>query len=231
MFASNELAAERDVITQLRAYLTQTELPDDGRLPPERELSEALGVSRTELRKALSALESEGQLWRHVGKGTFVGSRPLDTFADIAALARRTNPAEVMRVRLIVEPEIARAAALTATPVHLNEMRSCVARMREAGTWRQYETWDNRLHRTIAEATQNSLLVGLFDTINAVRRAVTWGRLRANPVKPSSDHHSFHEHDVIVEAIANRDMGGAASAMRAHLQTVERKLLARQSES
>ena len=91
MFASNEMAAERDVITQLRAYLTQTELPDDGRLPPERELSEALGVSRTELRKALSALESEGQLWRHVGKGTFIGSRPLDTFADIAALARRTR--------------------------------------------------------------------------------------------------------------------------------------------
>src|SRR6476659_7563688 len=117
MFASNEMAAERDVITQLRAYLTQTELPDDGRLPPERDLSDALGASRTELRKALSALESEGQLWRHVGKGTFIGSRPLDTFADIAALARRTNPAEVMRVRLIVEPEIARAAALTVTPM------------------------------------------------------------------------------------------------------------------
>ena len=72
---------------------------------------------------------------------------------------------------------------------------------------------------------------GLFDTINAVRRAVTWGRLRTTPLKPSSDHHSFAEHDIIVEAIANRDMSGAAAAMRAHLQTVERKLLERQSDA
>ena len=227
----SEMTMERGVITQLRAYLAQAALPEDGRLPPERELSDALGVSRTELRKALTALETEGQLWRHVGKGTFIGSRPIDTFADIASLAKRTNPAEVMRVRLIMEPEIARAAALTATPMHLTEMRTCVTRMREAGTWRQYENWDNRLHRTIAEATQNSLLVGLFDTINAVRRAVTWGRLRTTPLKPASDHHSFAEHDAIIEAIANRDMSGAASAMRIHLQSVERKLLERQSEA
>ncbi|WP_210493966.1 FadR/GntR family transcriptional regulator [Microvirga antarctica] len=225
------LAIERGVITQLRAYLAQADLPDDGRLPPERDLSEALGVSRTELRKALTTLESEGQLWRHVGKGTFIGSRPIDTFADIAALAKRTNPAEVMRTRLIIEPEVARAAALTATPLHLSEMTTCIARMREAGTWRQYESWDNRLHRTIAEATQNNLLLGLFDSLNAVRRAVTWGRLRTTPVKPRPDHHSFAEHDMIVASIANRDMGGAAAAMRQHLQSVERKLLDRQSDN
>ena len=82
------MTIERGVITQLRAYLAQAELPEDGRLPPERELSDALGVSRTELRKALTALETEGQLWRHVGKGTFIGSRPIDTFADIASLAQ-----------------------------------------------------------------------------------------------------------------------------------------------
>ena len=107
MLIVSEAGPERGVITQLRAYLAQAELPEDGRLPPERDLSEALGVSRTELRKALGVLEAEGQIWRHVGKGTFVGSRPIDRIADIAALAKRTNPAEVMRARLIVEPEIA----------------------------------------------------------------------------------------------------------------------------
>jgi DNA-binding FadR family transcriptional regulator len=85
------------------------------------------------------------------------------------------------------------------------------------------------LHRTIAEAAQNIPLLGLFDTLNALRRAVTWGRLRSNPVKPSPDHHSFAEHEAIVDAIANRDMNGAAVAMRAHLRTVERNLLDRQT--
>ncbi len=157
-----------------------------------------------------------------------MGSRPLDTFADIAALARRSNPAEVMRARLVIEPEIARAAAFTATPAAISEMRLCLARSRQAETWRQYEGWDARLHRTIAEATQNSLLLGLFDTLNAVRRAVTWGRLRTAPVRPLPSHHSFTEHDAIVDAIEHRDMTGAAAAMRTHLRSVERKLLDKQ---
>lgn len=227
MSIMTEAGPDRGVITQLRAFLAQTELPEDGRLPPERDLSEALGVSRTELRKALGTLEAEGQIWRHVGKGTFVGSRPIDSFTDVAALAKRTNPAELMRARLVVEPEITRAAALTATPMHIAEMKACQARAREAATWRQYESWDNRFHRTIAEATQNTPLLGLFDTLNALRRAVTWGRLRSNPVRPRPDHHSFSEHEVIIAAIENRDMAAAAAAMRIHLQSVERNLLER----
>jgi DNA-binding FadR family transcriptional regulator len=229
MLAVDEAGSNRSIVTQLRAYLAQATLPEDGRLPPERDLSAALGVTRTELRKALGALEAEGQIWRHVGKGTFMGNRPVDTLSDIAALSKRTNPAELMRARLIIEPEIARAAALTATPMHLAELRMCQARTREAATWRQYETWDTRLHRTVAEATQNTPLLGLFDMLNALRRAVTWGRLRSNPVKPEPDHHSFTEHETIITAIENRDMNGAAAAMRTHLQSVERNLLARQS--
>ncbi|MBM6583979.1 FadR family transcriptional regulator [Microvirga sp. BT689] len=229
MLAFDDAGSNRSVVTHLRAYLAQAALPEDGRLPPERDLSAALGVTRTELRKALGTLEAEGQIWRHVGKGTFIGNRPVDTLADIAALAKRTNPAELMRARLIIEPEIARAAALTATPMHLAELRMCQARTREAATWRQYETWDTRLHRTVAEATQNTPLLGLFDMLNALRRAVTWGRLRSNPVKPEPDHHSFTEHEAIITAIENRDMNGAAAAMRAHLRSVEHNLLARQS--
>jgi len=229
MHMMNEAGTNRGIVSQLRAFLAQAELPEDGRLPPERDLAVALGVTRTELRKALGTLEAEGQIWRHVGKGTFMGNRPTDTLSDIATMAKRTNPAELMRARLVIEPEIARAAALTATPMHLAGLRMCQARTREAATWRQYENWDTRLHRTIAEATQNTPLLGMFDMLNALRRAVTWGRLRSNPIKPRPDHHSFAEHEVIIAAIENRDMEGAAGAMRAHLQSVERNLLARQS--
>jgi DNA-binding FadR family transcriptional regulator len=98
-------------------------------------------------------------------------------------------------------------------------------RTRAAQTWRQYEAWDNRLHRVIAESTQNSLLLALLDTLNAVRRAVVWGRLRVDKVKPASNHHSFDDHEAIVAAIEDRDLNRAAAAMRAHLENVERNLL------
>ena len=105
-------------------------------------------------------------------------------------------------------------------------MRLCIQRSRSAATWRQYEAWDNRLHRAIGEAAQNYLLLCLLDTMNAVRRTVTWGRLRANRERPAPDHHSFAEHDAIVDAIEDRDRNRARDAMRAHLLNVERKLLA-----
>ncbi|RVD51741.1 GntR family transcriptional regulator, partial [Mesorhizobium sp. M2D.F.Ca.ET.140.01.1.1] len=61
-------------LVQLQAYLAQMDLSGETRLPAERELCESLGVSRGDLRKALAVLEKDGRIWRHVGKGTFVGS-------------------------------------------------------------------------------------------------------------------------------------------------------------
>jgi GntR family transcriptional regulator, uxu operon transcriptional repressor len=213
-------------LVQLRAWLTRHNFPPDTRLPAERELSEILGVSRGDLRKALATLEAEGQLWRHVGKGTFTGSRAIEVMS-LADIDRETNPAEVMRTRLLIEPMIAREAALNATSRHVDALHRCVERTHKATTWRQYETADNELHRCIAEATDNRLLLALFDALNAVRRAVVWGLLRNNPDRPPPDHHSFAEHDLIIEAIVHRDLDGASHAMYQHLRAVERDLMER----
>lgn len=211
-------------LVQLRAWLTRHNFPPDTRLPAERELSEILGVSRGELRKALATLEAEGQLWRHVGKGTFTGSRAIEVMS-LADIDRETNPAEVMRTRILLEPIIAREAALNATYRHVDALHQCVERTHKATTWRQYETADNELHRCIAEATDNRLLLALFDSLNAVRRAVVWGLLRANAERPPPDHHSFAEHGRIIAAIAQRDLEGAAQAMYDHLRAVEQHLM------
>jgi DNA-binding FadR family transcriptional regulator len=213
------------VLTQLRAYLASSQISANGRLPPERDLADMLGVSRAELRKGLAVLEGEGALWRHVGKGTFVGTRPLAAAADVTALARRTRPQEVMRARIALEPEITRLAALNATEEELSRLRNTNARCRAAETWRQYEAWDALLHHQLANASHNILLIGLLDILNAVRRTVTWGRLRNSPERPPADHHSFAEHDRIIAAIAARDLDEAEAAMRAHLESVARNLV------
>jgi len=212
-------------LTQLRAWLAQNETAPGGRLPPERELCELLGVSRGELRKALAVLEQEGELWRHVGKGTFTGIRPVEEMTSIGAIARATSPREVMRARLLIEPMLAREAALNATAAHLDEIRRCIRASREAATWRQYENCDNRLHRTVAEAAGNTVLTALFDQLNAVRRAVVWGRLRDRSERPPRDHHSFAEHDRLLAALSERDQAGAERAMLEHLLTVQSNLL------
>ncbi len=213
------------VLTQLRAYLAHRGRVAGTRLPPERVLAEELGVSRGTLRKALADLEVEGLIWRHVGRGTFVGNRPVETVQDLGEVTRRTNPAGVMEARLSLEPELARLAALHATPADLDELAACVRQSREADDWRTYEYWDNRLHRAVAQATANIVLLALFDSLNTIRRTVTWGRLRRFAPRPDASHHSFAEHDRIVAAIVDRDPGMAAAAMRAHLHSVRDHLL------
>lgn len=212
-------------LTQLKAWLAQRELAPGGRLPPERELCELLGVSRGELRKALAVLEADGLLWRHVGKGTFVGVRPVEELDSVRTVAARSNPREVMQARLVIEPMLAREAALNASQEHLDEMRRAIRASREAATWRQYESCDNRFHRTVAEAAGNTVLTALFDQLNAVRRAVVWGRLRDQNERPPRDHHSFAEHDRILGALAERDREAAHRAMLEHLMTVQANLL------
>jgi DNA-binding FadR family transcriptional regulator len=213
------------VLTQLRAYLAHEGRAAGARLPPERQLADELGVSRGTLRKALADLEAEGLIWRHVGRGTFVGNRPVETVQDLGEVARRTNPAGVMEARLALEPELARLAALHATPADLDELEACVRESRASLDWRTYEYWDNRLHRAVAQATANIVLLSLFDGLNTIRRTVTWGRLRRFAPRPDPAHHSFAEHDRIVRALRERDPGAAAEAMRAHLRSVRGHLL------
>jgi DNA-binding FadR family transcriptional regulator len=216
----DDRGSEHAAYTQLQAYLIREGFVASQRLPPERELCELLGVSRGELRKALAIAELEGQIWRHVGKGTFIGPRP-ETGIDLAGVAHRSNPAEVMRARILLEPAICREAALKATSADIAELEHCVVRSRTADSWRRYESWDNRFHRGLAEAAHNTILVALFDNLNAIRRAVVWGRLRSDPEGPSPSHHSFGEHEAILNAIRERDALGAEHMMALHLEAVE----------
>jgi DNA-binding FadR family transcriptional regulator len=211
---------------RLRALLEGGDGVAPKRLPPERELAAALGVSRGTLRKALADLEAEGLIWRHVGRGTFAGDRPVPTSLDLAAVTRGSGPADVMLARETLEPQLARLAALHATHADLEAMQRCLAETRRATEWRIYEHWDDRLHHRIAAATGNLILIALFEGLNTVGRTVTWGRKRRHTAGPPADHHSFGDHERIVLAIEDRDPPAAERAMRRHLATVRERLLA-----
>lgn len=225
LMTDNPPARKTDAtLVQLRAWLAQMDLSDEMKLPSERVLCDELGVTRGDLRKALAVLEREGVIWRHVGKGTFIGARPLDHLHSLSQIERETNPSEVMRARLLIEPILAREAARNATRQDMAEIETLLRQARAAETWRQYEALDTALHRAIARAGDNSLMLAIFDTLNTVRRSVVWGRLRIVPERPPEDHHSFAEHEAIVTAIKTRDIGAAGGAMFAHIQAVASQL-------
>lgn len=195
-------------------------LSEGQRIPPERQLADTLSVSRSDLRKALLVLESEGRLDRHVGRGTFVRDPSKAGLADaakLAALAQKTGPHEAMTARLALEPELARLAALHASPRQIAEMRRLADEMRDASDWETYEELDSRFHDLIAEATGNPLLLEVSRIVNGVRREVVWSRLYLPEGRPTPDYHSFDEHDEIVSALERRDRAGSRDAMRKHI--------------
>lgn len=216
----------KGALVQLRAYIAQGEFALNDRLPPERALCEELGIARSELRKAFAVLESEGSIWRHVGRGTFVGDGrgQAGDFQPIAGIAKRTTPQEVMYARLVLEPLLAREAALSATAEHVDQLHEICRKARQAGSWRQYETLDNRFHSLITEATQNTPLIAMYDQLNALRRTIVWGRLRRRHNHPPKDHHSFGEHEAILSAIEQRDTDAALATMKEHLKSVSNSL-------
>jgi len=199
---------------------------EDKRLPNERLLAQRLGVTRARLRKSLHVLEAEGRLWRGVGRGTFVGPKPAER-PDPALLASKTNPVQVMRARMAIEPELAGLAAVNATDDEIAQLNELSQRCKAASNWREYERYDALFHHEIAVSAHNTILLALTDLLTQVRRSVTWGRPRPDGVRPPERHHSFVEHDNIIDAITHREPIKAANAMRRHLQTVEDRLVGR----
>lgn len=212
------------VLSRVRTWIAASDLAEGGRLPPERVLCATLGISRAELRKALLVLESSGILARQVGRGTFLTKKPEQRKSGsaegtIAYLAERTGPHEAMMARLALEPEIARMAALHASPRQLRDLRRLATAMRSAASWLAYEEMDSQFHDILAGASGNSLLHTLHKIMNGVRFVVVWRRLNTPKIAPDPDYHSFDEHDVIVAALEERDGNRAYKAMQAHLQS------------
>jgi DNA-binding FadR family transcriptional regulator len=216
--------ASAELPARIRRFISNGGFGHNARLPPERSLSQEFSVSRSELRKALAALEADGLIWRHVGRGTFIGSRPVHNLDDVAFLGQLANPAQVLDARVAIEPELARLAALHAVKADCEAIRTCAQRGRTAGDWRSYEAWDNNIHHAVAKATHNKLLIFLFDTLNVVRRSIVWGQPRTTEGPPAS-HPSFDEHDAIADAIEAHDPAAAAARMRDHLRSVRDRVL------
>ena len=107
--------SQAEVSTKLRRYLQQNRLSDHARLPPERELASKLGVTRNRLRGVLRRMAAQGEIWRHVGKGTFIGRRPLEAAPHNGGGMVLTNAAAGASIEAVV-PKLKRVRVDTLAP-------------------------------------------------------------------------------------------------------------------
>ena len=196
-----------------------------GRLPTERTLADDLGVSRTVVRHALARLEAAGAISREVGRGTFI--RRFDPTAETDGLVEVTDvgPADVMTVRLLLEPQAMPIVVARATGRDFEEMQRCLAGGESADTYADFELWDLALHRCLMAASHNPLLLRLYACVEIARHGQLWGDLKRRNDSTERRVQYRAQHHLVVDALRTRDSDAAVAAMQAHLTTVRANLL------
>jgi DNA-binding FadR family transcriptional regulator len=204
----------------IESIVARRRLGTGSKLPTERELAVELGQTRHAVRRALGQMEAQGKIWRHVGRGTFVGKAPEADPSDLGAALSHTSPRQIVEARQILEPQIAAMAAVNATPAQIEAIEDAYRRCAAARNMDSYEIWDEAFHRAIVAATGNKMLMALHEVLNRARKDVVWGTLRKAMLRPERREYYSSEHARVVEAIRNRDLAAAGAAMRGHIGTM-----------
>jgi DNA-binding FadR family transcriptional regulator len=194
-------------------------LPPGSRLPPERDLADELGISRSTLRQALTTLSQSGLLvaYRGRGGGTFVVESPpltVDTGAPDEEWMR-----SVLDYRVAIETGVATLAAERAGEEQLDAMRRLVEAM-AAGSKPPFEPYrlaDIRFHIALAEAAKSPRLVAAMTVVQGQMSELITHIAHPEEVLTRSND----QHRELLAALCRRDAAAAVAVVRQHLASTE----------
>ena len=208
------------IVQQVEESIHKGALKAGDQLPPERELAEQFGVSRTAVREAVKALREKGLVEAYPGRGTFItdgSSYTIRQSLDRMMRSGHEGFTSLAEVREILEPEIAALATTRAGEEDIAAMREQVAAMDAAkGDPEAYIEADLDFHLALAEAADNAIILSLIDSIVGLLREQRMGIFQVDGGPERGQYH----HKRILEAIEHRDPVGAREAMKAHLKQV-----------
>lgn len=219
------MAVTDEAILRIKEMILAGELAPGDRLPPEKELSERLGLSRSSLREAVKALEVIRVLDVRRGDGTYVTSLEprllLEAMSFVVDLHDDQSVLEIFAVRRILEPAASALAARNADEDDLARLREVLEGVDHATDVEGLVAHDLEFHRGIADATGNSYLAGLIDSLSShtVRARIWRGITQEDAVG-----RTLEEHHAILDAITTGDGELAAALTVAHVSGVEQWL-------
>ncbi|HEY1854912.1 MAG TPA: FadR/GntR family transcriptional regulator, partial [Solirubrobacterales bacterium] len=197
---------------------------------PERELAEQLGVSRTSVRQALTALRVVGMVDVRPGDGVYL----LSTEDIVPSLALEVLESEseypmIWEVREAVETQAARLAAKRRTQDDLDTMKAALEAMAESVSGGgEGILGDRHFHQAILGAAHNPMLQRLFEQLADAIDKTSQSSLGLKGQPPIS----LEAHTGIYEAIAAGEEELAGERMRNHMATSASTVLAaRRAES
>ncbi len=210
-----------EIAAHLKRLIATGQLKVGDRLPAERDLAEQLEVSRNSVREALHTLEVTGLIESRQGGGTFVREAGIDSIREPLSslfITQQGVIAQILDARRMMEPPMARRAAVNASSDDIARMEEILRRQEgavKAGESGAEE--DTLFHHALAEATGNQVIVKMVEAMVEVLYA---SRERSIQTEDRA-HASLRGHRKVLEAITRRDAEGAYTAMLEHLGDVE----------
>lgn len=214
-----------ELADELRRRMEAGEWSAGKRFPAERDFATQYSVARNTVRRAFDQLESDGLLIRHVGRGTYVRQKTAGGLTGSVQRMEGTSPADLMEVRLLMEPAAAAFAATNASYPALAAIAEAHERAVASTEMPEFELWDAEFHHRIISCTRNDLLREFHEVLRVLRNQPKWFEMKARSFGEDRRLHYCAEHAKILEALNARHPEGASAAMRAHLLTVQRNLI------
>ena len=215
------MALTDQAIRRIKEMILAGELQPGDRLPPEKELSERLGLSRSSLREAVKALEVLHVLDVRRGDGTYVTSLRaevlLGALSFVADIHRDASVLELFAVRRILEPAAGVLAAARATPADIGRLRALLAEVDHSTPVDDLVAHDVVFHRSVSELSGNAYLTELLDTLSSsTLRARVWRAL----TEEGAVERTLTEHRAIVDALETGDAELVSSHITIHVSGV-----------
>ncbi|MGV2916586.1 FadR/GntR family transcriptional regulator [Streptomyces alfalfae] len=210
---------------RLREQISGGHWPVGTKLPGETTLAKELGVGRSTLREALRALAGAGLVRARQGAGVFVTAT--EPVADWPARLRRAAVTDVYEVRMLVEVQAARLAALRRTDEDIAAMRAALDGRRAAAAEDDaaFVDADIALHAAIVAAARNPVLDDLFAEFMPALRQGLVDLLELTGLRGEEANHGDAAHAELVRAVEAKDAEGAARAAQDELQATLALLL------
>ena len=210
----NKLNAMNIVIEYLRNGLQSNEWPVDSKIPSEHELCQKLNVSRSNVRNALSQLNTLGVLKNVHGKGTFVRSTNLSVLGlgqTSHELLEKALP--FFEFRRMLEPEICYYAANKASENDLDILNFTLQMMIQYNDQPlKRVSYDTQFHLQLAKLTQNPYA---FNTLSNI---LLENHLLLQSVSESvGSYNGIYYHSLIIKDLKDRNAKKARSSMYEHL--------------
>ncbi len=214
----------KEIATRIRDLISSGELQPGQALPSERKLAEEFQVGRAVIREAVRQLEVSGFVESRHGGGNYV--REITTEHLVAPIASILNSKpqlrkELMDARLLFEPQMARKAAVCATPEDLRLLEDAVRRQAERVENHQSTSEeDAEFHSLLARATHNTVVERILEVIHDLLEDV---HERTSQYGERSQR-SLEGNERILEVVRCHDQEAAQKAMAEHIEDIARNL-------